>query len=157
MFNLPGVRKVRIVLALIILSAVPAFGLTMHDRTNSDVTFEWTNSDTRTQWFEVRLRSLDLSTPPFIATETTRIPKDVFTGTLKKPRSGNWAVEVRACAKVKYECVNGVVTSTIGAEGTEEICSDWQQSDVVGEPAPWAVTWKPPSVFNINIDDYATP
>ena len=152
MFYMSGLRLLRIVLAFLIFSAIPAFGLTMHEFTSEDVSFEWVNSDTRTEWFEVRLRWLDMSTPPAVMTESTRIEKGVFMATLKRPRVGHWAVEVRACANFKWDCTENKLVWD--ASGTIPQCSNWQKSDVIGKPEPWAVYWKPPSVFNIDINDY---
>lgn len=150
-------RYIRIVVALCILSAAPAFGLTLHELTKDYVEFEWQNSDTRTEYFEVRLRWLDLDITPALVTEITKINKEVFTAKLNRPRLGHWAVEVRACAMLKYKCTDGVLTSDFDPQGTNPVCSDWQKSDIVGAPSPWAVYWKPPSVFNINISDYVVP
>jgi len=126
----------------------------MHDLTDQSVTVGWENTDTKTQWFDVRTRWLDITLDYALITESKKIDMPNLQAILKRPRTGHWAVEIRACAKYKQTCVDGTVIDTADPSGTITKCSEWVRSDVSGAPEPWAIYWKPASVIGIDINDY---
>lgn len=89
------------------------------------VRVEWTAGDDLAQWYEVRTRWRDKSEAIYFS--SFRVNEPIHNTIVPRPRSGNFAVEVRACREW---------------EGKDQ-CSLWLKSDVEGAPEPWIIFWKP--------------
>jgi len=96
---------------------------------------QWTPGDDLYQWHMVRGIWLDKT--PEQATDWLRVDKPINSWEATRFRSGHFAIEVKAC---------------MGKDG-EIKCSEGIRSDVMGEPEPWVIFWKPPKPTNIIIED----
>ncbi len=95
----------------------------------------WTPGDNLVEWFEIRTRWRDKTpqelSPPF------RVDGSLAETIIPRPRSGNFAVEVRACREWEEK----------------DQCSIWIKSDLEGTPEPWIIFWKPLKPFGLTIED----
>jgi hypothetical protein len=91
------------------------------------VTIEWTPGDNLVEWFEVRARWRDKAEAIYFS--SFRVDMPTHSAVLPRPRSGNFAVEVRACRNWN--------------DPPPVQCSDWITSNVHGKPEPWIIFWKP--------------
>jgi len=114
-----------VILALVIVELNPG----------EKATVQWTPGHDLYQWHMVRGIWLDKT--PEQPTTWVRIDKPVNSWEAKRPRSGHFAIEVKACME----------------KDGEDRCSEAIRSDISGKPEPWVIFWKPPKPTNIIIED----
>lgn len=104
------------------------------------VKIEWTPGDNLVEWFEVRPRWRDKGEPTYFSSFRVNMP--THSAIVPRPRSGNFAIEVRACRNWN--------------DPPPVQCSDWLKSDIKGTPEPWAIFWKPqgPTIFVIDEEEF---
>lgn len=126
MLDLSNIRILQWLTVLLLLVIVE---LNPTDR----ATIAWNAGDDKAEWYEIRYRSTDLE--PQQVTEVSKL--NSLEAQAIRPRSGHWAVEVRACRMWEEEVQ----------------CSDYVKSDVGGEPTPWVIFWKPPPTTGIVVEE----
>ncbi len=139
-----------VVFVTIILN--PVWAISTHDAAG-DVTVAWEKGDDQVQWHEVRVRWRDLELKYELVTAIMKVDIPQLEATISKPRSGHWAVEVRACASNKAKCVDGKIVWELDENGNIFFCSPWVKSDVVGKPSPWEIYWKPPKPTALSVEE----
>jgi hypothetical protein len=116
-----GLQKIKILSFILLVLVVVGIN-------KETVKVEWTPGDSFAEWYEVRTRLRDKAEPVYFS--SFRVNEPTHNAIVPRPRSGNFAVEVRACRKDPNNT-------------TKDQCSVWITSDVQGEPEPWIIYWKP--------------
>jgi len=129
-----GIQKISVLFIVLLALVTVAIN-------KETVKVEWIPGDNLAQWYEVRTRWRDKTEATYFS--SFRVNEPTHAVVVPKPRSGHFAVEIRACRKYPEDL-------------TADQCSSWTRSDVEGVDKdlnlnPWEIFWKPqgPSGFFI--------